>query len=238
MLFSRKLFFVCFLLLGFLTKSIIAQDKSRETQNEWEKIVPLVTKKADVEKYFGKTYLENKYMSIYNSNFGRIFVTYYGSIKLEDFTYECNVSSDTVFSYEIALTKRMEVSEFSWNLDKFEKSPQDDGQYVYSNIKSGISFTVADIGGGKEMVTNLRYEISAENKKMKCFEKKPEITTFDNTQHRFSIRPRFCFRIRRNRDARLIRKSLKIGERPHQSNSGKVFAPRQKPLCPFLKQAK
>lgn len=59
--------------------------------------------------------------------------------------------------------------------------------------------------------------------------KKFDILIFGKTRRLPSFRPRFYFPIRRNRDARLFRKSPEIGERHGQSHREKVSAPVPKP---------
>src|SRR5688500_17289912 len=107
--------FSLFALSGF------AQTKeAKRAEFKWEKIVPLVTKKAEVENYFGKPYVEGIHHSRYDTNFGEISV-FYGVDNSMRADYKCNPSSDTVSSFQITLTEAIPIESLGWNLDKFDK---------------------------------------------------------------------------------------------------------------------
>jgi hypothetical protein len=161
--------FSLFALSGF------AQTKeATRAEFEWEKIVPLVTKKAEVENYFGKPYMGNIHYSRYDTNFGKIFV-YYGAEDSMRVDYICNPSFDTVSSFGITLTEAIPieglVEGLGWNLDKFDKAPRDAEIDVYRYAEKGIYFTTLNGQDGKELVNTISYKPSYTNIKNKCIKK-------------------------------------------------------------------
>lgn len=135
---------------------------------EWERIVLLDTKKAEVEESFGKPEKESKRFSFYNIKSGRLIIFYYGAQDTEKAIYKCNAVFDMVLSYEIIPSKSIIVSTLPWDLNRFEKNPGDDGRYVYSSLKKGISFSVERLEDGQEKVHTIRYDPSADIIEKKC----------------------------------------------------------------------
>ncbi|HEX8734111.1 MAG TPA: hypothetical protein VF721_02235 [Pyrinomonadaceae bacterium] len=165
---SSVLFWLCLYL--FASSAVAQTQEKRKPLYEWERIVPLVTKKAEVEDYFGKPYLESKngYVSFYKSGFGRITVYYYGATDLEKAAYKCNVSRDTVSSYDITLAERIPLSSLVWNLNQFERTPGDDGRWIYDNLMTGVSFSVESPDEKTEEVVEISYEPSARQREQLC----------------------------------------------------------------------
>lgn len=149
---------------------------------DWEKIIPLVTKRAEIEEFYGKPFTENGYVSFYRTGFGSILVMYYGSKDLEKASFTCSVSLDTVSSYNISLSKRIFVSNLGWKLNRFENKAGDDGRLIYYNEEKGISFVVEVAEDGKEEVVAISYEPPIEDKKNKCVEKPSSAKTSNNFQ--------------------------------------------------------
>jgi hypothetical protein len=157
--------FSLFALSGF------AQTKETKTAEfEWEKIVPLVTKKAEVENYFGKPSKGNIHSSIYDTNFGKIFVFY--EVEPKQVLYTCNPSSDTVGNFSISLTEAIPIEGFGWNLDKFDKFPRNAEIDVYRYAEKGIYFTTFKGQDGKELVNGISYEPSYTTIENKCIKKR------------------------------------------------------------------
>lgn len=158
----------CFSLFAL---SVFAQTKQAKTAEfEWEKIVPLVTKKAEVENYFGKPDRDNIHHSRYDTNFGKILV-FYGD-EPKHMLYTCNPSSDTVSSFGIILTEAIPIEGLGWNLDKFDKFPRDAEIDVYRYAEKGIYFTTFNGQDGKELLNTISYEPSYTTMKNKCIEKR------------------------------------------------------------------
>jgi len=161
--------FSLFALSGF------AQTKeATRVEFEWEKIVPQVTKKAEVENYFGKPSKNCTLTCSYDTNFGKIFVFY--RVEPTQVLYTCNPSSDTVGNFSISLTEAIPieglVEGLGWNLDKFDKTPRDAEIDVYSYAEKGIYFTTLNGQDGKELVTTIGYMPSYTTIKNKCIEKR------------------------------------------------------------------
>lgn len=157
--------FSLFALSGF------AQTKEAErAEFEWEKIVPLVTKKAEVENYFGKSYVNRIDVGRYDTNSGKISV-YYG-LEPKHMFYTCNPSSDTVGNFHIALTEVIPIEALGWDLDKFDKFSRDAEIDVYRYAEKGIYFTMVNGRDGKELVTSISYEPSYTTMENKCIKKR------------------------------------------------------------------
>jgi hypothetical protein len=151
--------------------SDFAQTKEeKRAEFEWEKIVPLVTKKAEVENYFGKPDMKCILTCSYDTNFGKIFVFY--EVEPSQVLYTCNPSSDTVGNFHIALTEAIPIEGLGWNLDKFNKDPRDAEIDVYSYAEKGIYFTTVNGQDGKELVTTIGYMPSYTTIENKCIKKR------------------------------------------------------------------
>jgi hypothetical protein len=158
----------CFLLFAL---SGFAQTKeATRAEFEWEKILPLVTKKAEVENYFGKPDRDCSHNCIYDTNFGKIFVSY--GVEPKHMLYTCNPSSDTVGNFNITLTEAMPIEGLGWDLDKFGKFPRNAEIDVYRYAEKGFYFTTVDGQDGRELVTGISYEPSYTTMKNKCIEKR------------------------------------------------------------------
>ncbi len=161
----------CFLLFAL---SGFAQTKeAKRAEFEWEKIIPLVTKKAEVENYFGKPSKGHTDTSIFDTNSGKIFVYYRGLEVSERMPDKCNISRDTVITLGIDLTKAIPIEELGWELDKFNKTLRNDGVYVYAYMENGIGIYLSVFNGqdGKELVSSIGYQPSYLNIKNKCIMK-------------------------------------------------------------------
>ncbi len=157
----------CFSL--FALSGFAQTEEAKRAEFEWEKIVPLVTKKAEVENYFGKPYMDRIHFSSYDTNSGKIFVFY--GFEPKQVLYKCNASSDTVSNFQITLTEAIPIEGLGWNLDKFHKAPRNAEIDVYSYAEKGIYFTTFNGQDGKELVSTITYEPSYTNIKNKCVKK-------------------------------------------------------------------
>lgn len=161
------------LILLIATNLTFAQNVIQEKEKfEWEKIIPLITKKAEVEKYLGKPLSEDENVSaIYDTKFERITVWYNGAKEPDGLVCNWNISLDTVISYRISLTERMPISKFKYDLSKFERTPNDDGRLIYTNLQKGISFAVDKTKDGEEEIALIQYTPSQADIKSKCIQK-------------------------------------------------------------------
>lgn len=158
----------CFSL--FALSSFAQTKEEKRAEFEWEKIVPLVTKKAEVENYFGKPSKGNIHSSIYDTNFGKILVFY--GVEPKHMLVTCNPSSDTVGNFHITLTEAIPIEGLGWNLDKFSKFPRNAEIDVYNYAEKGISFTTFNGQDGKELVDGISYEPSYTTLENKCIMKR------------------------------------------------------------------
>ncbi len=158
----------CFSL--FALSGFAQTEEAKRAEFEWEKIVPLVTKKAEVENYFGKPYKNCILTCRYDTNSGKIFVFY--EVEPKQVLYTCNPSSDTVGNFQINLTEAIPIEGLGWNLDKFDKFPRNAEIDVYRYAEKGIYFTTFNGQDGKELVSTITYEPSYTTIENKCIKKR------------------------------------------------------------------
>lgn len=135
---------------------------------EWEQIIPLVTKKSEVGRLFGKPFLENGYVSAYTTEKGKLTVWYYGARNLETADCKCSISLDTVSSFSMSLFHRMAVSNLKFDLKRFSKDGYPAGEQRYINEADGISFDVDTAGDGSEWVKSFTYHASKNSTEALC----------------------------------------------------------------------
>lgn len=160
-----------------LFSTAIGQEKLQdETKYDWEKIVPLVTKRAEVEEWFEKLDIKSKYETktdyvvTYKSKDGNITVWYGGAKSSSKSQCEWNVSLDTVKSFTIALPFGIPLSKLKYNLSEFEKeiNREDEIQTWYTNSEKGIFFITYEIKDEGQLVTAIKYTPTLADKKNKC----------------------------------------------------------------------
>lgn len=161
--------FICVFWAGFLfifAGHISAQTTVRPF--DWEQIIPLVTKKIEVENILGKPFFEDRYVSAYNLEKGKITVWYYGTRKPDTSEYRCNISLDTVSSFSISLLDRINVSALEFDLRKFKKEEGHTSERRYTDDENGISFDVDQTEDGLEWVKSFDYYGSRSKVKTLC----------------------------------------------------------------------
>lgn len=167
-LYSVAVIFVLFVLNVLAFSQVTIQ---RKEKFDWEKVIPLITTKDEVEKYFGKPKEEDIQISaVFNTEFGIILIFYNGAKQPDDQKCKFNVSSDTVYSMSISLTTRLLVSNLDIDFSKYEKNITHLERYVYTNKQKGISFVVDPTERGEEIVM-IYYTPSCENIKRFCIKK-------------------------------------------------------------------
>ena len=116
-----------------------------QTQNEitknWNWIIPLKTKKAEIETVFKKSVDKDKdhpYQT-YTTEFGKFTIAYTTEEKNFVKACSCNVEPGTVIRVFISLKDRVKLSDLNLDLSSFEKddtfSPR---ELSYSNEKEGL----------------------------------------------------------------------------------------------------
>lgn len=139
---------------------------------EWRGIVPLKSKKSDVQKLAGEgkeIWPGTVAYKIGNISFS---VTYSTGKCDENPASEWDVPTDTVVSILVNPAKPIALSEMSEGLAKFEKLPGDfdlPNTYYYLNETDGMSMEVQTRGNGKELIaTSLFYFPTEAERRFKC----------------------------------------------------------------------
>ena len=125
---------------------IVAQGKG------WRGIVPLQSKRADVERLLGPGTNDH-----YQFDAERVHVNYAGEGKCNPVNgCLCFVPKDTVISIYVQLEVQMRFSKLNIDKKKYEKfvSPKDPTVATYSNDKEGIIYTVNE---ENDSVTAIEY---------------------------------------------------------------------------------
>jgi len=116
----NRLIFLLVIQLVCLCITVQCQNQT-EVDKDWKWIIPLVTKKVEIEKQFGESITKDKTnpFQTYVVEFGKITVTY---TKEKEFVKECScsISADTVLEIFIS-TKRFKLSDLNYDLSKFIK---------------------------------------------------------------------------------------------------------------------
>jgi hypothetical protein len=160
------------LVLGILVMAnlVLAQNTIREEKYEWEKIIPLVTKKSEVEKLFGKPFFEfkNGVSFVYNTKFGKLGVLYTNAKESEKSECKWNVDPDTVEGLWISLSDNILLSKSKYDLSLFEKELGHLKDFSYQNKEKGISIFGYISKIGEEWVSSISYYPTLEDKRCKC----------------------------------------------------------------------
>jgi hypothetical protein len=140
----------------------------------WKGIVPLITKRSDVEKILGiRTDCENS--CLYDINDDRIFVRYASEPCSKENTW--TVPGGTVFEISVEVGDNPKISSLKLDRRKFKKTldPELNGYYSYENEEQGITYTVSE----RDRVIGIHWWGTAERRqKLRCSLKQ---TLQDNT---------------------------------------------------------
>jgi hypothetical protein len=120
-----------------LMSAVVFVQKSRN----WRDIVPLVTKRAEVEALLGHPTRGSGFILSYDTQDERITIWYGGAKPAKDDLCKWNVNADTVFSFIVAPKKKQLLSQLGLNLTEFEKQKdrEIEGVFYYFNKKDGIT---------------------------------------------------------------------------------------------------
>lgn len=169
---NRKILFLWLmfaLTIIIATKSVAAQNAGQTVEKpSWEKITPLVTKQAEVEKLFGNPIFRNGYISSYNSNFGKVAVWYAGVKNSEGQSCQWGVPFDTVLSYTASFSGGLPISKINYDLSEFKKEEYRPEQVEYSNLEKGVSFVANMTDEGEWLIISIDYFPTLATKKNKC----------------------------------------------------------------------
>ena len=134
---------------------------SRDSQIEWNGIVPLQSTRSDVEKRFGNPSAE---CHCAYSTANEAIVVNYAAGHCKGPPYGWNVGADTVLEIKLFPKQQMVVSEGELLTQNFIKSREIDGPTVYyTNVLRGIKYAVSD---GK--VNSVSYIPSSKDVTLRC----------------------------------------------------------------------
>jgi len=131
-------------MIELLLVAVLFQDPPRYHEG-WKGIVPLITKRSEVEKILGiRTDCENS--CLYDINHDRIFVRYASEPCGKENTW--TVPRGTVFEISVELDNNPKISSLKLVRRKFKKTPDPElnGYYSYENEEQGITYTVSERG--------------------------------------------------------------------------------------------
>jgi hypothetical protein len=130
----KPLLFVS-LLFGFLC--------FQKESYKWQRIVPLVTKRSEVEALLGAPVRGSGYILTYETQDEGIMIWYGGAKTSQDDPCRWNIPSDTVFSFVVGPKKKMLVSDVKFDLKNFSKfkDPEIGDHFHYFDFQDGIRFS-------------------------------------------------------------------------------------------------
>ncbi len=185
MTFSTRAFVVFFVL--FFSPSVFAQP----VEDGWNGLLPFKSTRVDVEKLLGngkRTNHDRQYQFEYKNETGTFRVDYSGD--------PCDPSSDsfdmydlpaaTILRYEVRLFKQVPLKEFTYNVNRFERTvmiygPNNEPRAIsymqwefdlwkapnQAGVGYGIEMQVSD-GGDGELATGFLYGTPYDRTKFKC----------------------------------------------------------------------
>ncbi len=123
---------------------------------KWQRIVPLVTKRSEVEALLGPPVRGTGYILTYETQDEGIMIWYGGVKPRQDETCRWNIPSDTVFSFVVGPKKQMLVSDVKFDLKNFSKfkDPEIGDQIHYFDDRDGIRFSTT-MTNGEEVIGNI-----------------------------------------------------------------------------------
>jgi len=173
LVFGRQIIFsnlLVMLLLFLMINSVSAQNIVRDEKYEWEKIIPLVTKKSEIEKLYGKSIFdfENGVSFVYQTKFGKLGIRYKGKNDLTNNLCKWKIEPDTVISYRVSLSENILVSKFKYDSNLFEKEFGHEGDFSYGNNEIGLTFFGYFSDTKEEWISTIYYYPTLADEKSKC----------------------------------------------------------------------
>lgn len=153
------------------SESVSPSASYRAIEDGWEGIRVFKSRRADVEKVFGKPYDEG--VEAWYRKDGVVVGFVYSTIPCtpESYTGSFNLPPETVISYSVALGKGIPLSKIEWAKKDYERWVNDHRprQVEYFNSKAGVRFTSIANDEWGEVVGNVEFERTAElEEKFKC----------------------------------------------------------------------
>lgn len=145
--------------LVILAALLLTQTVTNVQAKEWRGIIPLKSKRADVERLLGQPNHSGRYQ--YEDM--RASIDYAeGKCDKDNTDCRCLVSEDTVLSIYVVLEVGLKFSTLKLDKNKYKKSvyPEDPNLAIYSNDEEGIVYTVSQ---EDDEVTAIEYLPSAKD---------------------------------------------------------------------------
>jgi hypothetical protein len=142
---------------------------SKDQEQGWHGIIPLITTRADVEAMLGPPVKENS--SIYETGQETVSIVYSDFPCKEGLAGAWNVSRDTVIRIRVTPKKTLRLSDLKMESGKYQKieHPHIDGMLSYIDEDSGVT-----INTRYETVEEIFYNPQAKDKKLNCSSNNPD----------------------------------------------------------------
>jgi len=139
---------------------------------KWQRIVPLVTKRSEVEVLLGPPVRGSRYILTYETQDEGITIWYGGVKPGKDNPCKWNVSSDTVLSFVVGPKKKMLVSDVKLDLKNFSKfkDPEIGDHFHYFDFQDGIRFSTT-MTNGEEVIGSFSCDPKEVDTKKYCGQK-------------------------------------------------------------------
>jgi hypothetical protein len=150
------------LLLGIILSSVCL-GQSERIENGWKGIKVLQTTRAEVEKILGKPTIDEYNNIKYYIDEGLIRISYSQEPCSNDSQGRYDVPKDTVFDYEVIITREMDLTNLIWKKELYKKTKDSHVLYnsYYSNQNEGITISTKTKKDG-ENVWSIRFYVSPE----------------------------------------------------------------------------
>jgi hypothetical protein len=137
--------------------------------NNWRGIVPLVTKRFEVEALLGPHTLGSGYVLSYDTEDERITIWYGGAQSAKDDPCRWNVPADTVIHFLVAQKKRILVSQVPLDWKRFEKQQDREIEcdFFYFDKENGITVATRIIEG-QEVFESVHYNPTLVERRKCC----------------------------------------------------------------------
>ncbi len=120
---------------------------SSAVTNDWQTIIPLQTKRGEIERFKWILKLQEEFTDTFETPFGIVTIWYIGAKEPDGAKCEWNRPVDTVNSYSVSFAEPVLASTLGYNLRAFKKTTTHLERTVFTNREIGVSFAAEKIRG-------------------------------------------------------------------------------------------